>query len=168
MVKRMFWLDLLESAWKKRTILWLTGVRRAGKTSLCRSLPHIEYFDCELPRTRRTMQDPEGFLDGLRGKRIVLDEIHRLQYPSELVKIADDHYPDIHIVATGSSTLSAARKFRDTLAGRKRDVYLTPMCLADLADAGISSLDQRFLRGGLPPFLLDKTVEERDFQEWVD
>jgi uncharacterized protein len=168
MVKRRFWLHLLESAWKKRSIVWLSGVRRAGKTSLCRSLPRVEYFDCELPRTRRAMQDPEDFLDSLRGKRIVLDEIHRLQNPSELLKIAADHYPDIHVIATGSSTLGAARKFRDTLTGRKRDVYLTPMCLADIADAGIDSLEQRFLRGGLPPFLLEKTVEEREFQEWID
>ncbi len=168
MVKRRFWLDLLETAWKKRPIVWLSGVRRAGKTLLCRSLPRIEYFDCELPRTRRLMQEPEDFLDGLRGKRIVLDEIHRLQNPSELLKIAADHYPDIRVIATGSSTLGAARKFRDTLTGRKRDVYLTPMCLADLEDAGIAGLEQRFLRGGLPPFLLEKTVEEREFQEWVD
>jgi len=168
MVKRQFWIDLLEAAWKKRSIVWLSGVRRAGKTLLCRSLPHVEYFDCELPRTRRLMQEPEDFLDGLRGKRIVLDEIHRLQNPSELLKIAADHYPDIRVIATGSSTLGAARKFRDTLTGRKRDVYLTPMCLADLEDAGIGGLEQRFLRGGLPPFLLERAVEEREFQEWVD
>ncbi len=72
---------------------------------------------------------------GLRGRRIVLDEIHRLQSPSELLKIAADHYPRMYVVATGSSTLGASKKFRDTLAGRKRDLWLTPMCLPDLDDA---------------------------------
>jgi hypothetical protein len=52
------------------------------KTCLCQDLPEVEYFDCELPRVRRMMLDPESFLDGLAGKRIVLDEIHRLQNPS--------------------------------------------------------------------------------------
>ena len=98
---------------------WLSGVRRVGKTCLCQDLPNVEYFDCELPRIRRTMVDPQSFLDGVRGKRIVLDEIHRLQNPSELLKIAADHYPRTRIVATGSSTLGASRKFRDTLAGRR-------------------------------------------------
>jgi predicted AAA+ superfamily ATPase len=168
MVQRHYWTGLIERAWTKRSIIWLAGVRRVGKTWLCQSLPDIEYFDCELPRVRRMMQDPEGFLDDLRGKRIVLDEIHRLKNPSELLKIAADHYSATRIIATGSSTLGASRKFRDTLAGRKTDLWLTPMCLADLADANKPNLKVRFLRGGLPPFFLVEAVEERDFQEWMD
>jgi predicted AAA+ superfamily ATPase len=152
MVQRRFWIDLIEKAWEKRSIIWLAGVRRSGKTCLCRSLPNVEYFDCELPRARRMMEDPEGFLEGLAGKRIVLDEIHRLDNPSELLKIAADHYPGIRIIATGSSTLSASSKFKDALAGRKRDLWLTPMCLLDLKDTRRSNLQRRFLRGGLPPF----------------
>jgi predicted AAA+ superfamily ATPase len=72
------------------------------------------------------MVEPQSFLDGLRGKRLVLDEIHRLQNPSELLKIAADHYPSTHIVATGPSTLGASRRFRDTLTGCTRDLWLTP------------------------------------------
>ena len=132
MVRRRFWLDLLEGAWGERSVVWLAGVRCVGKTYLCQSLPDTEYFDCELPRIRRTMEDPQDFLDGLRGRRIVLDEVHRLPNPSEVLKIAADHYPRTRVVATGSSTLGASTKFRDTLAGRKRDLWLTPMCLPDL------------------------------------
>lgn len=66
-------------------MIWLSGVRRVGKTCLCRSLPHVEYLDCELPRVRRMMEEPEGFLDGFGNQSIVLDEIHRLQNPSELL-----------------------------------------------------------------------------------
>jgi hypothetical protein len=168
MVLRRYWQQLLETAWKRRNVLWLHGVRRVGKTVLCQSLPKIEYFDCELPSARRAMEDPEAFLDGLRGKRVVLDEVHRLGNPSEMLKIAADHYRDVHVIATGSSTLSASRKFRDTLTGRKHDAWLTPMCLADLADAKLTNLERRLLHGGLPPFLLERAVEEREFQEWMD
>jgi uncharacterized protein len=168
MVRRHFWLDLLEQAWKERTVVWLAGVRRSGKTCLCQSLPDVEYFDCELPRVRRMMDDPQSFLEGWGGRRIVLDEIHRLQNPSELLKIAADHYARTRIVATGSSTLGASQKFRDTLAGRKRDVWLAPMCLPDLSDAKRPDLKHRFLRGGLPPFFLPEKLPERDFQEWMD
>jgi predicted AAA+ superfamily ATPase len=119
---RTFWLEKIEAAWDRRSVLWLSGVRRIGKTTLCRSLSEIEYFDCELPRTRRMMEDPQSFLEGLRGKRVVLDEIHRLGNPSQLLKIAADHYKDVRILATGSSTLGASAKFRDTLAGRKTEL----------------------------------------------
>jgi len=168
MVHRRFWLKLLERAWKERSVVWLAGVRRVGKTCLCQDLPEVEYFDCELPRVRRMMLDPESFLDGLVGKRIVLDEIHRLQNPSELLKIAADHHSRTNIVATGSSTLGASKKFRDTLAGRKRDLWLAPMCLLDMDDAKQTDLKHRFLRGGLPPFFLPEKHPERDFQEWMD
>ena len=149
-------------------MVWLSGVRRVGKTFLCQGLPEVEYFDCELPRVRRMMDDPESFLDAVRGKAIALDEIHRLSNPSEILKIAADHYPDVRVIATGSSTLGASTKFRDTLAGRKEEVWLTPMITADMADFGNLDLSHRFLHGGLPPFFVQRAVPERDFQEWMD
>ena len=168
MIQRHFWQKLVESAWNERSIVWLAGVRRAGKTCLSQTLKDVHYYDCELPRVRRMMEDPEAFLKDLGKVRIVLDEIHRLQNPSQLLKIAADHYPQVRILATGSSTLGASSKFKDTLAGRKRDIWLTPMCLDDLEDANRTDLRHRFLHGGLPPFFLAKTVPERDFQEWMD
>lgn len=168
MVKRRFWIERVEQEWRRRSILWLRGVRRAGKTSLAQSLAVVEYFDCELPRVRRAMEDPEAFLQGLRGKRVVLDEVHRLPNPSELLKIAADHFPTVRILATGSSTLGASSRFRDTLAGRKSELWLTPMIEADLADFDATDLPHRLLHGGLPPFFLSPEPPERDFQEWMD
>jgi predicted AAA+ superfamily ATPase len=168
MVKRHFWIEQLERAWKRRSVVWLSGVRRAGKTFLSQSLRDIEYFDCELPRVRRMIDDPEGFLQGNRGRRIVLDEIHRLEQPSEILKIAADHFSGTRILATGSSTLGASARFRDTLAGRKEELWLTPMTTGDLKDFGRVDLRHRFLHGGLPPFFLEKELPERDFQEWMD
>lgn len=167
-IQRRFWIDLIEREWRERSVVWLAGVRRAGKTYLSQSLRDIEYFDCELPRVRRMMEDPEGFLESLGSRRVVLDEIHRLSNPSELLKIAADHFPKIRVLATGSSTLGASRKFKDTLAGRKRDIWLTPMCDADLVDFRARGLRHRLLRGGLPPFFMAKGLPEKDFQEWLD
>ena len=168
MIQRRFWIEQLEKAWKRRSVVWLSGVRRAGKTFLSQSLRGVEYFDCELPRVRRMIDDPEGFLQSIRGRRIVLDEIHRLERPSEILKIAADHFPDTRILATGSSTLGASARFRDTLAGRKEELWLTPMTTEDLEDFAAPDLHYRFLRGGLPPFFLEKELPERDFQEWMD
>ena len=168
MVHRKWWKNLIEETWLEKNVVWLSGIRRVGKTFLCRSLPDIEYFDCELPKTRRPMDDPEGFLEGLSNRRIVLDEVHRLQNPAQLLKIAADHFPACRILATGSSTLGASAKFKDTLSGRKRDLWLTPMTTLDLTDFNNKDLHHRLLRGGLPPFFLSKRLPDRNFQEWVD
>ena len=119
MVERTYWINRILDQLQQRSVLWLSGVRRVGKTYLCKSVPGIEYFDCELPRVRRQMEDPEGFLNDLKGRTIVMDEIHRLGNPSEILKIAADHYPETKIIATGSSTLGASSKFRDTLTGER-------------------------------------------------
>jgi uncharacterized protein len=168
MVQRGLWRRRIEEAWRRRSVVWLVGARRSGKTFLCQSLPKVEYLDCELPRVRRRLEDPESFLGGMRRRRVVLDEIHRLPNPPELLKIAADHLPAARIVATGSSTLGASSRFRDTLAGRKVELWLTPMIEADLAPFGNADLRHRLLRGGLPPFFLAPRIPEADFQEWID
>lgn len=167
MFGRAYWRRRIEQAWSRKSVVWLMGVRRSGKSVLCQSLD-AEYFDCELPSARRALDDPEAFLADHRGRAIVLDEVHRLDRPAELLKIAADHFPTTRIVATGSSTLGASARFRDTLAGRKEEVWLTPMVAADAADFGRPDLPHRLLRGGLPPFFLSDRVPEREFQEWVD
>jgi hypothetical protein len=168
MVERPFWKQAVEDAWTRKPVVWLRGVRRVGKTTLAQSLERIRYFDCELPGTRRRIESPESFLRHNRGARIVLDEVHRLPDPSEVLKIAADHFPGTRILATGSSTLGASARFRDTLAGRKEDVFLCPMIVRDLVAFDRPDLEHRMLRGGLPPFFLAPTVPERDFQEWMD
>ncbi len=167
MVKRSFWLNKIEEAWKRRPIVWLNGVRRAGKTFLCKGLETVEYFDCERPVVRRQMDDVEAFLSKRHG-RIVLDEVHRLDNPAELLKVAADHFPDLKIVATGSSSLEVSSKFSDALTGRKEEVLLTPMMSDDIHAFGNDDLSHRFLNGGLPPFFISRDLSEKDYQEWVD
>ena len=166
--KRRFWLERIAAAWRGKSVLWLSGVRRSGKTTLARSIEGVEYFDCELPSVRRMLAQPEAFLDARRRGTVVLDEIHRLRSPSEVLKVAADHYPDVRILATGSSTLGASRRFRDTLTGRKAELWLTPMMSADLADFGSRDLERRLLQGGLPPYFLSDDSPEREIQEWLD
>jgi len=168
MVKRTFWLDRIYKLWKRRSIIWLSGVRRIGKTFLCKSLTNIQYFDCELPRTRRLFDDPEAFLADQKNKTLVIDEIHRLDNPSELLKIAADYYSKTKIIATGSSTLGTSSKFKDTLAGRKSELWLTPMILKDMTDFEKVDLRERLLKGGMPQALMSKNSWEKEYSEWMD
>lgn len=168
MVKRRFWLDIIEKTWKKKNIIWLSGVRRVGKTFLCKTLEGTEYFDCELPSIKNVLEDSENFLKNVKNKKLVIDEIHKLKDPSQLLKIAADYYPDTKIIATGSSTLSASKKFKDTLTDRKKDIWLTPMNFTDMQDFGNNNIEHRLLNGGLPPYFLADNFPEKDFQEWLE
>jgi len=38
MFERPFWRQRIEDAWREAPIVWLCGVRRAGKTTLAREL----------------------------------------------------------------------------------------------------------------------------------
>jgi len=167
-VDRPLWRRRIEQEWRARRVVWLAGPRRLGKTTLVRSLPDIAYFDCDLPGVRRDADDTEAFLHRHRGRRIVLDEIHRLADPSTLLKIAADHFPDVHVLATGSSMLGASARFRDTLAGRKRTVRLLPVLHRELSAFGIGSPERRLLHGGLPEQLTATGLPEKDFAEWTE
>jgi uncharacterized protein len=168
MIERTCWLERIERAWESRRIVWLAGPRRLGKTTLTRQLQRVEYFDCDLPSVRRDAEDTEAFLTMHRGKRLVLDEIHRLADPSQLLKVASDHFPDIHIVATGSSALGAGARFRDTLTGRKRSVHLSPVLVRELRHFGCNSLEKRLLHGGLPENLAREVPDDTEFSEWLE
>jgi len=168
MFQRPFWKERIERLLERRSVLWLAGVRRAGKTVLCKQLDGARYHDCELPRVRRALEDPELFFRKQGPGLVVLDEIHRLIDPSQALKIAADHFPETRVVATGSSTLAARRKFRDTLAGRKNELWLVPSTLADLRAFGVREVDDRMLRGGLPDLLLGAGIDDAAFREWID
>ncbi|MFA4829359.1 MAG: ATP-binding protein [Thermodesulfovibrionales bacterium] len=170
MVKRTFWIQKIHAAWKKRPVVWLSGVRRAGKTTLARMLHDAAYLNCDLPSVNRQMADPEPFYDSLKkGTVVIFDEIHRLNDPSRVLKIAADAYPNLKVLATGSSTLAATRKFRDSLTGRKQMIYLPPVLWSECMDEfGIKELDRRLLHGGLPEPLMSGKKDASFFSEWID
>lgn len=161
-------MDRLGTAWKQAPVLWLTGVRRAGKTVLAREIGNAEFLNCDLPSVAERLRDPEGFFRAVKHPVVVLDEVHQLPDPSRILKIAADAFPHLRVLATGSSTLAATQKFRDSLAGRKRSVELTPVLMEELAAFGVKDPRERLLRGGLPPALLDGSHSPEFYAEWLD
>jgi predicted AAA+ superfamily ATPase len=170
MVNRPYWLDRIASAWLKRPLVWLAGVRRVGKTTLARMIPDTIYLNCDLPSDARRLEDAELFFGALPKESIVvLDEVHRVADPSRVLKIAVDAFPGLRIMATGSSTLAATRKFRDALTGRKFVLNLPPVLWTEtVEDFAIRDLDRRMLNGGLPEFLLNPVKDPTLFSEWMD
>ena len=169
---RPYWTHRILQALNKRSVVWLSGVRRVGKTSLLKSLAtdkqRVDYHDCELLRVRESLVDPEFFFSRRQaGSIIVLDEIHKLGDPAEVLKVAADHFPKLKVVASGSSTFAAKLKFSDTLTDRKVDVWLTPLLVSELPTFE-STLDERILFGGLPRFLIERNSDETDRLDWLE
>jgi predicted AAA+ superfamily ATPase len=170
MLYRPFWIRSIEKAWESKTLVWLTGVRRVGKTTLTRMFPDASYFNCDLPSVNRRLEDPESFYQSLPAKSVVIfDEVHRLKDPSVVLKIGTDEFPELKILATGSSTLDATRKFSDTLTGRKAMIYLPPV-LWDECDEPFMhpDLNHRLLLGGLPEAFLSGSRNDNFYSEWMD
>lgn len=169
MIERSFWNRRIETAWSQAPIVWLAGVRRAGKTTLAQNLgmERMTYVNCDLPAVEEMVRDPQLFYSGCTKPVVVFDEIHQLRDPSRLLKIGADLFPKLRILATGSSILAASKKFRDTLTGRKRLVHLVPVLFTELANFGVS-LQQRLLHGGLPPALLAEQKSPSLYREWLD
>lgn len=169
MIERPYWINRIERAWQEAPIVWLAGVRRVGKTTLVQSFEsdRIQYVNCDLPATADMTADPELFYRNCERSVVVFDEIHRLPDPSRVLKIGADLFPQLKTIATGSSTLAASRKFKDTLTGRKFLVHLTPVLWDELSAFNVSLL-RRLHHGGLPQALLSDAKQVGFYREWMD
>jgi len=168
-IPRPFWIQRIHEAWKAAPIAWLAGVRRVGKTTLVKSLgDQVLYVNGDLPVSADKTADPELFYQNCDRPIVAFDEIHQLPDPSRLLKIGADHFSHLKIIATGSSTLAASNKFKDTLTGRKRLVHLTSVLWDELAAFHDTPLLKRLYHGGLPEPLMSESKPMEFYREWMD
>jgi len=127
---------------KTRDIIVIHGARQVGKSSVMQYLltHHIKenyfYMDLEnLEYLELCNNGPEkvhNFLAG-RGLNInktvflLIDEIQYLQNPSNFLKLFHDHYSDVKIIVSGSSSFEIKKKFKESLAGRTINFELYPL-----------------------------------------
>jgi predicted AAA+ superfamily ATPase len=142
-MKRNLFLKLKDHLNKKEFTI-LTGARQTGKSTLMKQLdtfcnenkiPTI-FINLEnknfLTAFNKTPLNLLNYLP-LTDKRIVvfMDEIQYLDDPSNFLKLLYDEYAEkIKIVATGSSAFYMDKKFKDSLAGRKK-VFQLHTCTFD-------------------------------------
>jgi hypothetical protein len=82
MIRRDFWINCVQEAWKLASLIWLTGVRRVGKTTLAHSLGEMLYLNCDLRDVARALEKPESFFPTVQKPVVVLDEVHQLADPT--------------------------------------------------------------------------------------
>ena len=130
----------------REEIVILTGPRQSGKTSLLRIIEkklkdkgeQVAYFNLEdLELLGYLNQSPLNLLKLVHPKEnqkfnVILDEIQYLQNPTNFLKhIYDDYREQIKLIVSGSSAFYIDRKFKDSLAGRKKIFYILPLDFAD-------------------------------------
>ena len=136
-MKRKLYEKLLQHLPKKEFTI-LTGARQTGKSTLladlrsycmAQGIPQI-FINLEnkslLAELDANPLNLLAYLPAQDQKTVVyIDEIQYLSDPSNFLKLIFDEYSHlIKIVASGSSAFYIDKKFRDSLAGRKRIFHL--------------------------------------------
>lgn len=124
----------------KGKIIILYGARQVGKTTLAKKLlkehgrPE-DYFNCEIASIKSALEkeDPAALKKFLGdGRLIVLDEAQKINNIGLILKLLVDTYPEMQIIATGSSSFDLANQVNEPLTGRALEFTLYPFSLREL------------------------------------
>jgi uncharacterized protein len=150
---------------KSKAII-ISGPRQVGKTTLVRSIvnsfsePHI-WFNGDEPSISEVFNNiSSGELKQLFGKNkiVVIDEAQKINNIGVTLKIITDSFPEIQVVATGSSSFELANKLSEPLTGRKFEYFLFPISYDEMMNEhGILKerelLSQRLIFGSYPEII---------------
>ncbi len=125
----------------KGKILIVYGARQVGKTTLAKTLllEHgniADYYNCEIIQVRQALEkeDPISLKKFLGdAKLIVLDEAQKVPNIGRTLKLLIDTYPDMQIIATGSSSFDLSNQVNEPLTGRAIEFSLYPFSLRELS-----------------------------------
>ena len=162
MINRKIEKNIVENLFKGKVII-IYGARQVGKTTLVKKIAddyksQSGYFNCDLI----SVQDALSILEANRIKNflgdhniIILDEAQRIKNIRLILKILIDTYPELQIIATGSSSFDLANEINEPLTGRKIVFNLFPLSVEEImGDNGFLYIDsklEKILRYGTYP-----------------
>lgn len=149
MITRVIECEVEERLFKKKAIL-LYGARQTGKTTLVKGLLKKHdgvYFSGDEPDVRaRFSGRTSSELKSLIGvaKLVVIDEAQRIENIGLTLKLMVDNFPDVQVIATGSSSFELADRLKEPLTGRKYEFLLPPLSLEEIEMAqGVMEVDRK-------------------------
>ena len=168
LIKRQLHQVIKERMFKGKAVV-LIGARQVGKTTLFEQIlsdPDIQVpqdqilrLYCDDAQTRAILEQSDN-LNNMRmllaNNRIVLiDETQRIQGIGLILKLITDHFKDIQLLVTGSSSLALQGELNEPLTGRKFEYHLFPISTQELLNNGgllrvRQSLDARLIYGSYP------------------
>ena len=132
--------ETIEKSLFKGKVVVIYGARQVGKTTLVKEIrkkypDNSAYLDCDEPDIRaafsnRTSTEIKSFLGD--KKMAILDEAQRIKDIGLTLKLMVDSFPEIQIIATGSSSFDLSNQMIEPLTGRKYEFYLYPFSLEEL------------------------------------
>ena len=143
------------------------GPRQVGKTTLLKSLltlypdKKVAYLSCDEPQHRQALSN-KGSAD-LRAfigvvDVVVFDEAQLVENIGITIKLLVDNYPELQVIATGSSSFDLANKIAEPLTGRAFEFSLYSLSLSEIehtdGNLSLSSHIDRYLITGLYPAIV--------------
>lgn len=162
---------IIEKNLFQKKVVVIYGPRRVGKTTLSKQLMQTveksRYINCELFENKLALETTNSIaLRNFLGnyKLIVLDEAQYIADIGRILKIIADTFPDIQLIATGSSSFELGNRVAEPLTGRSREFLLYPFSVGEILsqDDSVTIMAglERLLRFGLYPEVHGKTDEE--------
>lgn len=139
---------LLKELLKEFRILYLTGPRQAGKTTLARKIANdleMHYISLDEQTVLASAQsDPHGFIDSFTSKPVVIDEF---QYAPELITaiklVSDQLQPHERgrFFLTGSTDIFSSAKTQEALPGHLAKIELYPLSITEIVGNHFNLID---------------------------
>ena len=159
----------------KGKLVVILGPRQSGKTTLAKKIINEygeggEYYDCQLADVRAhfVLGEPDKLLPLTKRKKIVVfDEAQTIQNIRSILKAYHDTYPEIQIIATGSSSFDLANKIKEPMTGRAYEFTLLPLSLNEITSAYPDFREADLFNvmqfGSYPATIAAETIEEKLF-----
>lgn len=124
----------------KKPAIIIYGARQVGKTTLVKNIMQkypekSAYFNCDYLDVQETFSyEQSQKLGNIIGNLnlLVLDEAQRIKNIGLVIKILVDNFPNLQVIATGSSSFDLANKINEPLTGRKIVFNLFPIAFEEL------------------------------------
>lgn len=69
-----------------------------------------------------------------KARTVIIDEAQRIQNIGICIKIIVDNFPEVKVLATGSSVFELSNSIREPLTGRKWEYFLFPFSFSEVVD----------------------------------
>ena len=154
-----------DKCFRHKAILIL-GARQVGKTTLLKQfmkeqIDEVIYLNCDEPLTvsmlaNRNLSQLQMLIG--RAKIVVIDEAQKVDNIGLTLKMMVDNFPDVQVIATGSSAFELRNRLNEPLTGRKYEYQLYPISTKELfKTAGYvevnRQLESRLIYGSYPDIM---------------
>ncbi|MEI6887431.1 MAG: ATP-binding protein, partial [bacterium] len=162
----------IESKLFKGKAIIIYGPRQIGKTTLLKSIMEkyqdiALYLNCDEPDIRKNFekQSSTKMKSVLWDKKLIIfDEVQRIRNAGLTLKLLVDNYPEIQIIATGSSALDLSEEISEPMTGRVYEYTLYPLSITELMQRynpmEFNRMLPSFLRFGTYPNILNTSELE--------